>query len=221
MLLANRFCIMIISWKKGVALLVGTRFLPTVHVASVVADHHTRQHVDRSPLPIRSSTCNRSGPVSKRAVRPIARHPGFFSRKITSHLEVLGLQYLATQGMCLAMSTNRKDSDYLNGVPELLLLRLLTRQPMYGYELVQGIRLFTNGVLAFGEGCIYPVLHRLEAEGLIHGTREEVGGRARVVYRLVPAGRKRFAAAMGRWEQVAAAISAALKGDGHAATALG
>ena len=39
------------------------------------------------------------------------------------------------------MSTTRKDNDFLNGVPELLLLRLLARQPMYGYELVQTIRL--------------------------------------------------------------------------------
>lgn len=117
------------------------------------------------------------------------------------------------------MSTTRKDSDFLNGVPELLLLRLLARQPMYGYELVQGIRLLTGGVLEFGEGCVYPILHRLEADGLLRGTREAVAGRTRVVYRLAPAGRKRLNAATSRWEQVAAAISGALKGDDHAALA--
>ena len=119
------------------------------------------------------------------------------------------------------MSTTRKDSDYLNGVPELLLLRLLARQPMHGYELVQGIRLLTGGVLEFGEGCIYPVLHRLEAGGLIRGAREAVGGRTRVVYRLEAAGGKRLAAATGRWERVVAAVSRALRGDGHAAPELG
>lgn len=119
------------------------------------------------------------------------------------------------------MSNARKDSDYLNGVPELLLLRLLARQPMHGYELVQGIRLLTGGVLEFGEGCVYPILHRLEADGLLRGTREAVGGRTRVVYRLAPAGKKRLAAATERWEQVTAAVAGALKGDGHAAPALG
>ena len=118
------------------------------------------------------------------------------------------------------MSTTRKDSDYLNGVPELLLLRLLARQPMHGYELVQGIRLSTDGVIEFGEGCIYPVLHRLEADGLVRGTREAVNGRTRVVYRLAPAGRKRLTAATSRWEQVVAAISEVLKGDGNAAPEL-
>jgi PadR family transcriptional regulator PadR len=119
------------------------------------------------------------------------------------------------------MSTTRKDSDYLNGVPELLLLRLLARQPMHGYDLVQGIRLLTGGVLEFGEGCVYPVLHRLEADGLIRGTREPVGGRTRVVYRLAPAGRKRLTAAASRWQQVVTAVSKALEGDGHVAPALG
>lgn len=119
------------------------------------------------------------------------------------------------------MSTSRKDSDYLNGVPELLLLRLLSRQPMYGYELVQGIRLLTGGVLEFGEGCIYPILHRLEADGLIRGTREAVGGRTRVVYRQTPIGRKRLAAATSRWEQVVTAVSEALRGGGHAEPRLG
>src|SRR6185295_1397696 len=102
------------------------------------------------------------------------------------------------------MSTTHKDSDYLNGIPELLLLRLLARQPMYGYELVQGIRLLTGGVLEFGEGCVYPILHRLEADGLLRGTREAVGGRTRVVYRLTSSGRKRLTDAPSRWEQISA-----------------
>jgi PadR family transcriptional regulator PadR len=115
------------------------------------------------------------------------------------------------------MSTTRKDCDFLNGVPELLLLRLLARQPMYGYQLVQGIRLLTSGVLQFGEGCVYPILHRLDADGLIRGTREPVAGRTRVVYRLTPAGQQRLTVAASRWEQVVAAISEVLRGHGHAA----
>ena len=115
------------------------------------------------------------------------------------------------------MSTNRKDIDFLNGVPELLLLRLLARQPMYGYELVQGIRLATGGVLEFGEGCIYPILHRLEADGMLCSAREKVGGRSRVVYRLTPTGQARLATSASRWATVVAAITEALRG-GHDAT---
>ena len=63
------------------------------------------------------------------------------------------------------MTTKRTNPDFLNGVPELLILSLLARRPMYGYELVQAIRQSTQGTLEFGEGCVYPVLHRLGGGG--------------------------------------------------------
>lgn len=116
--------------------------------------------------------------------------------------------------------TTRKDNEFLNGVPELLLLRLLDRRPMYGYQLVQAIRLATADVLAFGEGCVYPVLHRLEAAGHLQAAREQAGGRSRVVYRLTDAGRRRLGDAAARWEQVATAIAGVLKGGGDAAPEL-
>jgi PadR family transcriptional regulator PadR len=92
---------------------------------------------------------------------------------------------------------------------------------MYGYEIVQAIRLATADVLNFGEGCVYPVLHRLEADGHLASRREQVGGRSRVVYRLTPAGRKRLAAATTRWASVAAAVGRVLGGgrDGSPAVA--
>ena len=61
--------------------------------------------------------------------------------------------------------TKKTNPDFLNGVPELLVLQLLARRPMYGYQLVRSIERSTGQVLEFGEGCIYPVLHRLEADG--------------------------------------------------------
>ena len=114
----------------------------------------------------------------------------------------------------------RKDNDFLNGVPELLLLKLLARQPMHGYELVQSIKLTTGGVLAFGEGSIYPILHRLPAEGVLAGQRDSVNGRSRVVYRLTPTGKKRLGAATAHWESIASAISKVLRGESDGSPAL-
>ena len=87
------------------------------------------------------------------------------------------------------MPNARKPPDFLNGVPELVVLRLLSRKPMYGYELIQAIQVATSRNFAFGEGCIYPVLHRLEADGALHGRRETVQGRSRIVYRVTATGR--------------------------------
>jgi PadR family transcriptional regulator PadR len=114
------------------------------------------------------------------------------------------------------MTKRRTNPDYLNGVPELLLLRLLSARAMYGYELVQAIRLATAGALEFGEGCIYPLLHRLEADGLLTSRRETVGGRNRFVYRVTSRGRAQLAERVTAWEGVTAAVRLALHGTPHA-----
>ena len=103
----------------------------------------------------------------------------------------------------------------MNGVPELLLLRLLARKPMYGYELVQRIRLQSQAALEFGEGCIYPILHRLERARLLTSRREEVGGRSRVVYRLTPAGAQKLEESVSTWHRIVRAVRLILEGDAH------
>src|SRR3712207_4526228 len=118
------------------------------------------------------------------------------------------------------MMSERRSTDYLNGVPELLVLALLARRPMYGYELVQAIKIESGGVLEFGEGLIYPLLHRLEDEGLLAARRESVGGRSRVVYRTTATGRKRLQSAEGSWRAVAQAVQSILAGPHDARPAM-
>lgn len=119
------------------------------------------------------------------------------------------------------MTAKRTNPDFLNGVPELLMLSLLSRRPMYGYELVQAIRYSTAGTLEFGEGCVYPILHRLEADGLLESCRETVGGRNRVVYRVTAKGTKRLAGNLAQWQKIATAVNHALNGgDAHGEPAM-
>ena len=93
----------------------------------------------------------------------------------------------------------RTNPDFLNGVPEMLLLRLLRERPQHGYELVRAIRERSAGALEFGEGAIYPILHRLEQDGLLRSRRESVKGRGRIVYRLTRAGSERLLGTASRW----------------------
>ncbi len=108
----------------------------------------------------------------------------------------------------------RANPDFLNGVPELLILRLLEQRPRYGYELVEAIKLATGAALEFGEGCVYPVLHRLEREGALASKREEVGGRTRVVYRVTAGGRRQLAASASQWQKIVGAVGLVLEGGG-------
>jgi PadR family transcriptional regulator PadR len=108
------------------------------------------------------------------------------------------------------MTQTRTNPPFTNGVPEMLLLRLLARQPMYGYQLVQAIKTSSRDVLEFGEGCIYPILHRLEKDGLLSGERQSVAGRSRVVYQLTAKGRRHLQGTIGHWERIVAAVSQVL-----------
>ena len=113
------------------------------------------------------------------------------------------------------MKSTATNPDYLNGVPELVILRLLADEPMYGYELVQRIRAASGEQLTFGEGCVYPILHRLEGQRYLTSKREDVGGRSRVVYRVSRQGKARLAQAAAQWRRVVTAVGAILQGGKH------
>jgi PadR family transcriptional regulator PadR len=114
------------------------------------------------------------------------------------------------------MTKRTTNPAFLNGVPEMLLLQLLAGRPMYGYELVQAIRTQTDARLEFGEGCIYPILHRLEADELLESHRQLVGGRNRVVYRITSQGRRRLRETVRDWRNITEAIQICLQGGTHA-----
>lgn len=100
---------------------------------------------------------------------------------------------------------------FMSGVPELLVLRLLARQEMYGYELVKAVRVVTGEAIRLGEGVIYPVLHGLERSGALRARRKPVNGRTRVYYSVTPAGQKRLAKLSDDWHRVRNGIEAALE----------
>jgi PadR family transcriptional regulator PadR len=113
------------------------------------------------------------------------------------------------------MKNKATNPDFLNGVPELVVLELLSQRAMYGYELVQAIRNESGEVLNFGEGCIYPLLHKLEERGAVASRRIDVGGRSRVVYRVTSTGRKQQAQSAAHWSQIVSAVSRILQGGKH------
>jgi PadR family transcriptional regulator PadR len=107
------------------------------------------------------------------------------------------------------------NSNFLSGVPELMILRLLQDREMYGYEIVQAIQSQSGGALSFGEGVIYPVLHGLEKDGALKSKRREVGGRSRVYYSLTARGVRRLSDLTDIWTTTTQAIQSVLKGELH------
>ncbi len=99
---------------------------------------------------------------------------------------------------------------FMSGVPELLVLRLLARKVMYGYELVKAVRVVTGEAIALGEGVIYPALHGLEKSGSLKATRQPVNGRTRVYYRVTAKGQRRLDRLTAEWDRVSSGVQAAI-----------
>ena len=104
------------------------------------------------------------------------------------------------------------ESALAAGLSELMVLRLVQEQEMYGYEIVQAIKDASQSRFEFGEGCIYPILHRLQAQKDLLSRRESVDNRTRVVYHLTPQGKTRLEKSSRKWADVVASVQAVLEG---------
>ncbi|MEO6813649.1 MAG: helix-turn-helix transcriptional regulator [Ginsengibacter sp.] len=84
-----------------------------------------------------------------------------------------------------------KKSSLYKGLLEPIILQLLKDNGrMYGFEITQKVKLLTKDELQITEGALYPLLHRLEAEGLLEVSMENIGNRIRKYYSLTKAGKK-------------------------------
>src|ERR671925_1139113 len=97
--------------------------------------------------------------------------------------------------------------DLRKGSTALLVLHLLAEEPMYGFQLTEALRARTGGVLAFAEGMLYPMLHKLERAGFLAAEwRPSVEGPPRKYYHLTPAGRDELEHRRGEWTRFADAV---------------
>lgn len=95
------------------------------------------------------------------------------------------------------------------GVLELCVLALLSEQESYAYEIASRL----SAAIGMGEGTIYPLMRRLQADGLVDTHLvESATGPSRKYYRLTAAGRARFAVQRGAWEQFSTAVTQVLGG---------
>lgn len=95
------------------------------------------------------------------------------------------------------MKVNR---ELLKGSTVIMVLSLLDQEPMYGYQMIKEIARRSGGVFAFKEGTLYPILHSLEAEGLIESYwLGKEGSRQRKYYRLTRQGKQGLAARQQEW----------------------
>jgi PadR family transcriptional regulator PadR len=102
--------------------------------------------------------------------------------------------------------------DLIKGSSNSLLLSLLERQAMYGYQIVKELEARSQGYFKFKEGTLYPALHRLEKAGLITGTWQMLpNGRQRRYYHITAKGQAELTKEKIQWQDFLAAIKMILQ----------
>jgi PadR family transcriptional regulator PadR len=108
----------------------------------------------------------------------------------------------------MAVGEGRR-TQLLRGVLDLCLLAVMQEGPAYGYEMTKRLR--ARGLSIVGEGSIYPLLGRLEREGLVETYRAASnGGPPRKYYRLSGQGHAVLAGGISEWRAARDAVDAVL-----------
>jgi PadR family transcriptional regulator PadR len=88
-----------------------------------------------------------------------------------------------------------------------IVLAILAEGDSYGYAILQRVREVSGGRLAWTDGMLYPVLHRLERLGHVEARWEvAASGRRRKYYRITSRGRAQLAEERRQWQAVDATL---------------
>ncbi len=84
--------------------------------------------------------------------------------------------------------------ELTKGTLQPIILKLInSRKKMYGYEITQEVKKITSGKIDISEGALYPILHRLEAKGVLAIEKVFIGKRVRKYYTVTQSGKQMVA----------------------------
>lgn len=105
------------------------------------------------------------------------------------------------------------NKELMKGSTVILILTLLERKPMYGYEMSKEMEMRSSGVLSLKEGTLYPILHTLESEGMVESYWSDgEGGRRRKYYQITKKGKEHLKEKQLEWISFRTAVDQVLGG---------
>jgi DNA-binding PadR family transcriptional regulator len=105
---------------------------------------------------------------------------------------------------------------FARDINELLILSTLRAGAKHGYRVALDVETESNGLFKFRHGTLYPILHRLEGEGLIKGSWSKEGGRRRKVYTLTDTGERHLSGETDRVQEIVSRLMLVLGRPGEA-----
>ena len=107
------------------------------------------------------------------------------------------------------------DRSLLTGSTAMLVLKLLEKKDMYGYEMIEQLSERSQNVFSLKAGTLYPLLHDLEVKGMLQSYDLGGRGRTRKYYRLTNDGRGLLQAKEKEWNEFSSAVANVLKGGAN------
>lgn len=105
------------------------------------------------------------------------------------------------------------DKSLMTGSTTMLILRLLEKEDMYGYQMIEELEKQSNQLFSLKAGALYPILHTLEQKKLITSYEETVqSGRQRKYYHITETGLALLLEKKTEWKAYANAVNQVLKG---------
>ncbi|MFC1575174.1 PadR family transcriptional regulator [Gemmatimonadota bacterium] len=101
----------------------------------------------------------------------------------------------------------KQQPDMIRGTLDMLVLKVLSLEPMHGWGISERIQLISRDQLQVNQGSLYPALHKLTKEGWINSYwgQTENNRKARY-YKLTRAGEKQLRVEAEHWDRLAAAV---------------
>ncbi len=100
----------------------------------------------------------------------------------------------------------RFERELMRGSLDLMVLSVLADGANYGYLIQKRVRDVGGDMIKLQAGTLYPLLHRLEADGAIRSKWDHSTGRKRKWYELTAAGRRRIRTQAAQWDRYTACI---------------
>ena len=104
--------------------------------------------------------------------------------------------------------------NLVSGSMTMLLLKLLSEQDIYGYEIISVLRERSENVFELKAGTLYPLLHSLEEKNLLESYEQEALGKVRKYYSITKAGRKLLQEKETEWKEYSQAVTGVLGWEG-------
>lgn len=109
----------------------------------------------------------------------------------------------------------RYERQLKRGVLEMIVLRMIAREPAYGYQLLSDMDRESGGLFKIKEGTLYPILYRLEDDGMIQSEWSIPRDRevSKKYYVITPQGRETLGELVRLWTAFDGAVSRMLEGE--------